>query len=95
MNVTETFTNAAGATYAALVDFDGVTLIATCAQGEMRLDIWGPAQGMASTNPGWAKLDELCVQGLARFICEGLSIAPNDRHVWLGGPIPGLDAARA
>lgn len=95
MIVNEIFRNSVGAATAAVIDFDGVRLLASrrVKNGvpEINLAVWGPAQGSASENPGWGKLDELYAAALVEYIYEGFSIAHDDRFVWHGEPFPGLE----
>lgn len=91
MIVTKTFESGIGVVNAAIVEFDGVALLAQRgSKGETRLFIWGPAQSDADDNPGWAKLDELCAAELAKYVHVGLSIDHDDHYEWLGEPIPDL-----
>ena len=92
MTLITTYRNGRDEVRAAVIEFDGVPLLAQRGTGEIALCTWGPAQGMATENPGWAKLKELEAAGLAEYVYEGLSIAHGDRYVWRGGPLLGLDS---
>jgi hypothetical protein len=75
---------------AAIIEIDGHQFAFDAYRpGEIRVRPWAPAfDGSPWNNPAWDVLETMRADGRVRLVMEGLSIAPNDRDVWAGGPLP-------
>lgn len=90
MRLVKTFENVSGQIIGGLVEIDGHTFhIDTRYPGEARISPWAPAfDGSPWDNPANDALAAMIADGRVRTVYEGLSAAPDDRDVWVGGNLP-------